>query len=792
MTKLLNPAKGGDRYDLHSPKAMPSASAFLWNRNMLLQLNCRGYAVAQHLQPEISKYSHAPVLEESTFMQPELPLYAHHPGRYVYISDADSGELYSMPHEPVRNAADEFVFSAGKSDVEWRILHSGISTKLSVALPVEDVVELWTLTVSNTGDKNRRLNIYPYFTIGYMSWMNQSAEYRKDLGGIVASSVAPYQKLEDHAKISELKSRTVFLHNIDPDSWETNRDAFEGEGGIKHPDAISLGNLANGDARYETPVATLHYGVELAPGETREFRFLFGPARTDEDVRSLRDLYLVNGGFEQAASKYAEFLSRGTGCIRIETPDSALDNFVNHWLGRQVYYHGDANRLTTDPQTRNYLQDSIGMVFVDPATTRKTIHKTLSQQKSDGALPEGILLNGHTELKYINQIPHTDHCLWLPITLKTYLDETANFSFLDETVDGDASIDSNTVLDRGTAAVRWLINNRDERGLSLIAQGDWCDPMNMVGHKGKGISGWLTIASVHALNIWKSVCEAHGRDDLAAEMQSAAHEFTAAAQKYLWDGDWFARGITDDGTPFGISTDTEGKIFLNPQSWALLSDVATPKQKTKITAAVDEHLSTPFGAMLLAPSYTAMRKDVGRITQKHPGSAENGSIYNHASTFYIHALYAARDSARAYEELRKMIPGPTEEDYVNRGQLPVFVPNYYRGAVHQFPRTAGRSSQLFNTGAASWLYRAVIEELFGLKGCSTGLQIDPQLPPEWEQASAVRSFRGATFNVTCQSRPDITHTTVAVDGEIISDGIIRRIEAGREYEVHVKLPKGKS
>jgi cellobiose phosphorylase len=40
---------------------------------------------------------------------------------------------------------------------------------------------------------------------------------------------------------------------------------------------------------------------------------------------------------------------------------------------------------------------------------------------------------------------------------------------------------------------------------------------------------------------------------------------------------------------------------------------------------------------------------------------------------------------------------------------------YYRGAYYQHPRTAGRSSQLFNTGTVSWVYRCLVEGLFGSK-----------------------------------------------------------------------------
>ncbi|MDT1883630.1 NdvB protein, partial [Acinetobacter baumannii] len=85
-----------------------------------------------------------------------------------------------------------------------------------------------------------------------------------------------------------------------------------------------------------------------------------------------------------------------------------------------VYYHGDVNRLSTDPQTRNYLQDNMGMAFVKPAAARAAFLHALSQQEANGAMPDGILLFEGAELKYINQIPHTDHCVWLPVCLRAY------------------------------------------------------------------------------------------------------------------------------------------------------------------------------------------------------------------------------------------------------------------------------------------------------------------------------------------------------------------------------------
>eukprot|EP00903_Cladosiphon_okamuranus_P004255 g4253.t1 len=405
-----------------------------------------------------------------------------------------------------------------------------------------------------------------------MSWMNQSASYSSEAGGVIAKSITPYQKLEDYPHIKTLKDFSVLLHEKSPAAWETNRDQFEGEGGIQAPDAILNGGLQNGEATYETPIAALEYQVQLTAGGSEAFRFVFAPTRNLEEALTLREKYLGDQGFEKAQREVEAFLEQSRGCISINTPDQDLDNFVNHWLNRQVFYHGDANRLTTDPQTRNFLQDAMGMAYIEPGHTRSAILKTLSQQKSDGCLPEGVVLSNGGELKYINQIPHTDHCVWLPILLQAYLDETNDYGLLEEMVECDNQ--SQPVLERVTNAMHWLIKNRDHRNLSYIAQGDWCDPLNMVGHQGKGVSGWLTIATVYALNVWAGVAKVAKRDEISTQMQTAAKEFTVAAQEHLWDGDWFARGISDNGTRLGVHTDEEGKIWLNPQSWALMSDNA--------------------------------------------------------------------------------------------------------------------------------------------------------------------------------------------------------------------------
>ena len=784
---MLQRTHNGERYELDNPLDFPQAAGFLWNRKMMILVSCRGYAVAQFMQPEPAKYAYAPNLEARTFMQPEQPYYAHHPGRFFYVKDEESGGVFSAPYEPVRAKLDRFVFSVGKSDLRWEVEREGVALSLTLCLAPEDPVELWSVQVRNVSGRPRRLSVYPYFPVGYMSWMNQSARYRPDLGGIVASCVTPYQKVGDYFKQRGFKEKTFFLANQTPVAWEARQEAFEGEGGLHHPTGVQQGELGRGDALYETPAAILQYRLQLAAGETQDYRFMFGPAFDDAEIVSLRTKYLEADGFIRAAAGYAAYIGQGKGCLQIETPDPGLDNLVNHWLPRQVFYHGDVNRLTTDPQTRNYLQDNMGMTYVAPQVARAAFLHALSQQEASGAMPDGILLVEGAELKYINQVPHTDHCVWLPVCLQAYLDETNDHGLLQETV-VDREGCRLTVFERITSAMRWLLKARDERGLSYIAQGDWCDPMNMVGYKGKGVSGWLSVATAYALRLWAGICAEEGQGELAAEFVAGAAAINQAVNAHLWDGRWFGRGITDDGVVFGTSKDPEGRIFLNPQGWSILSGAASEEQRRLMIQAVADQLETPYGVMTLAPAFTAMRDDIGRVTQKFPGSAENGSVYNHDAVFYIFSLYSIGEQDRAFRLLRQLLPGTDDATFKQSGQLPVFIPNYYRGAYYQHPRTAGRSSRLFNTGTVSWMYRCLIEGLFGVKGDRQGLVIQPQLPGHWSQARVTREFRGATFEITMRRQPGLARLGLVVDGQRLPDNRIVNIEAGRTYQVAVSVP----
>ncbi|PAJ72059.1 hypothetical protein CJF42_23280 [Pseudoalteromonas sp. NBT06-2] len=157
------------KVQLDSPLSMPNAAGFLWNRKMMIQMNCRGYAVSQFMQPGPTKYSNGPNNEAKTFMQPEHNYYTHHLGRFFYVKDESTDELFSVPYEPVRSKPDKFKFTLTTSEISWVIEQSGLKVTLVLSLSKDDVVELWQLSVKNLSHIKRNISIYPYFSIGYMS-----------------------------------------------------------------------------------------------------------------------------------------------------------------------------------------------------------------------------------------------------------------------------------------------------------------------------------------------------------------------------------------------------------------------------------------------------------------------------------------------------------------------------------------------------------------------------------------------------------------------------------------------
>ncbi|MDT0595278.1 GH36-type glycosyl hydrolase domain-containing protein [Glaciecola petra] len=744
---------------LHCPISMPDASGFLWNNNMMLQMNCRGYASAQHMQPEPAKYSYGQSIEAKTFMQPEHHYHASHPGRFFYIK-VDDQHLFSLPYEPMRVSLDKFEFFQGTNNIGWRITQRGLHVEIKVKLAENDAIECWEMSVINQSHSQIKVDIYPCFSIGYTSWMNQSACFDESINGIIANYVTPYQKVEDYYKNKDFLDTTVLMTNASVLGYEAQLKAFEGEGGLHAPSALKQKKLANSVALYQTPVAVLHHQIVLPSAKEHNIKWLFGPAKNVEHANTLKKTYLSN-----TSSDKQDFVK--PPAYLFSTQDKVFDNFVNTWLPRQIQYHSQSNRLTRDPQTRNFLQDHMASVLISPSHAKTHFLFALAQQHSNGAMPDGILLHPDAELKYINQIPHSDHNVWLFIFLDAYLQHSGDVNILNEQVGFSDLPTAHSVYEHLKLAAEYLYSQLDHRGLSLIQQGDWCDPMNMVGKEGKGVSFWLSLASAYAFGIFASIAKIQGELADNAHWLSRKTQLNDAVNQQGWDGQWYARGICDNGRIFGVAADKEGQIFLNPQSWAMLSHASKQQDLDLIFTAIDNKLKTPYGIAMLAPAYTQMDADIGRVTQKFPGSAENGSVYNHAASFYAFALFKEGFADRGYEVLRSMLVD--NDDALVKQQLPNFIPNYYRGAYYQYPEVAGKSSHLFNTGTCAWFFRCVVELMYGITKTSTSIKINPCIPSHMLPCSVEFKAFGQAVNIHYESRTDIEDLEFTLQNASISN-----------------------
>jgi cellobionic acid phosphorylase len=717
----------GQRYLVRDVHLVENGISHLINDSMEFQIDLRGRCSARFLQPNSSIYAQ------------NL--------RSFYLRDDVTGKLWSVPFEPVQVAPDQYEFSAGVADIQWRVTADDIEAHLRVTLPRNDPLELWTVTIVNRGHRLRRISLYTYFPIGLLTWITQIARFDRELKGIVIDQFPYYVKVADYYKLRQRKNWIFCVGDRDPVAFEATEREFLGGRGAHDPEALCHPRLGNGDAHMEPAAIVMQYPLRLAPDRSSTLNLAFGPAKDRREVQRLSRKYLKSGGVEKALADVQASLRRIEPQVRIETPDDGLNHFINTWLPHQANFCGGLMRLSGEPCVRNAFQDAMGIIFTAPARARHWYCTVIGHQQRDGFMPHGAPLAEGVDRSLINTIPHKDMNVWPPLALSYYLKETGDMSILDEQVSFKDSSDRMSVYDHVCLGLDWQLGDRTQRRLCRIGEGDWDDPLNMAGVNERGESIWLTEALTIALDEWAEVAERIGDAKRVAAYRREAEVCREAVNSLAWDGQWYARGTTDAGRWFGTRRDSEGKIFLNAQSWAMICGATdTPGRIRQCIDAVNKHLMTASGPMTMAPAFTSMREDIGKITQKAPGTSENGSVYSHAATFYAYGLYRVRQGDEGYRVLRRLLTGAGSNSLARSQQLPLFIPNFYRGTA--CGRTAGRSSNLWGTGTVAWYYRTVVTELLGIRGEFDGLRLDPQLPSSWTHASAWRRFRDADFNIT--------------------------------------------
>jgi len=760
----------GKRFRLRDSKLIPRADAYLWNYRMFLQMDYRGKALA-------------------LFNQPEHAFYAEDL-RSFYLRDLDSGEIWSVPFDPVCNLEQsDIVWDVGISDIVWVSLYREIEVTLRVFLPLNDCVELWSVEVRNLDGKERRLSLTSYFPFGFRSWLHNSTRFDIELNGVYYDCFPYYADYRDFERLGRKKNDVVVLASETPHSFECAREAFQGLSGLHAPAQLNQRSLSNGLAYHEYGIAALQYEHALSGGGSFAVKFAFGPVQDEADARRLKETYLAPGAYETAWEERLAFHEKFSTKVTFDLPagsESAdFAPFLNHWLPNQLTLGGITTRMELAPHTRNTVIDALGMLWISPERSRELLLRVYAFQQADGTMPMGIQIDPEVPLNAMRKVFHRDNNVWGPLVLKFYLEETGDFSILDQQVAFEDSDDSATLFDHITRGLEWQWKDRSERGLSLMGEGDWNDPLNMVGYQGKGESVWLTQALSAALQYWAEVSDWHQHKELAAECRARAEECNRRVNELAWDGKWYLRAFSDEGIALGTHSEQEGRMYLNPQSWGFISHSIPEPHKEQVIESVHKELMTPWGPHLLAPAYTKMQPHIGRICQKSPGYAENGSMYCHAALFYVHGLYEARRSDDAWDALSRLYPGLDEAKMKRAAQAPLYVPSLFHGIA--MGQHAGSTNHYFRTGSCTWFHMVFIYYLAGLKGTGGGLWIDPQLPKSWDSLKVTREFRGATFEVSYQRDTSVEGIEVVFEGSMRPDQIIPRQEVGSVHQIEVRL-----
>ena len=185
--------------------------------------------------------------------------------------------------------------------------------------------------------------------------------------------------------------------------------------------------------------------------------------------------------------------------------------------------------------------------------------------------------------------------------------------------------------------MEFLYNFKGARGMVRIWGGDWNDCMNNAGLKGRGESIWLSIAWYRANKMLIELAKLTGKDEHVKAHTEMGEDLKARINEYGWDGKYYLYAIDDEDRKIGSHENEEGRMYLNPQVWAVFSGVADEVRLKTIIAEVDEYLDEDLGAVVSKPPYRHVNMDIGTMTTKPATAQENGGVYLHALAWKLAA-----------------------------------------------------------------------------------------------------------------------------------------------------------
>ena len=153
---------------------------------------------------------------------------------------------------------------------------------------------------------------------------------------------------------------------------------------------------------------------------------------------------------------------------------------------------------------------------------------------------------------------------------------------------------------------------------------DWNDCLRLGAD---GESSFVAMQFYYAMTILKRFAEYKEDTEYAEYLEEKQAETGKAMQELYWDQDRVIRGYTEEGAQIGAARDPEANLWLNPQSWAVISGLSSDGQSDTVLSNVYERLNTPYGALLMDPPYHTHAFDGALAVIYNQGTKENAGIF---------------------------------------------------------------------------------------------------------------------------------------------------------------------
>ena len=750
------------------------------------------------------------------------------PGRYIYVRQENreqrtenknkKSKIWSLTYQPLRVKPDFYECRHGLGYTVITTEYFGVHSELTYFVPRGDNCELWLAKIINKTNKTEVLEAFPYvewllgdyhLELRYRNIMNlyNRVWYDKSDKVILAKKTAAWGDLS-----IKPFTDTVFLGSSLPVSgYAVRKDAFLGKFNTEErpQGLLTSGRFKNIDfCSGEDGIGCLRHRLTIGPGKTRQFVVIMGQTTSVADVRRLLRKYRRISNVKKELKKVKQlWRSRILENIKVETPDRDFNQMLNVWVKYQLYicnfwsrspsyYHeGSGGR-----GYRDCCQDGEAIVSINPALTRKGILTLAALIRKDGTsapgFSEGNRPQGHR--------PNKDHQIWLTTTVASYIKETGEKKLLLKKVpylkdrwiggwDLDTSFKgpsrfagSGTLFEHLEKNLNFCFNDVGRRGLPLIGHADWNDAIDAAGLKLKGESVWLAQALVRSLKQLSELALLIGKNKKADEFLRKAEIIATRINKYGWDGAWYNRGFTDAQEVYGSRRNSEGKIYLNSQSWAILSGVAKDERLKKVISSVDRYLDGPHGLALFYPAYSKFNPKLGRVSMFAEGTKENAAVFCHAATFMAAAYCLAGYGEKAYSALKKIMPN-AQADYDLYKTEPYVYAEYLVGPEH--PYLYGEGAFTWITGTAGWNFMGATEYLLGVQRDYNGLRIDPCIPKQWKSFKVRRPFRGSIYEIEVKNPRHVSRGVKAifVDHGPINGNLVPVFSDGKTHKIKVVM-----